>query len=202
MVASLRIAKNVDPFISSLPVDTMVTAVDALDWKIGQRGCDVRPRLIDKSTGLSRLLDTGSQISVTRKVPGDKVDDSFKLIAVNGPKITTYGVREIEVKLGRKKYSIPAIICNVNQEILGMDFIHKFNLNFEWDEFDQRELYLVDRKAQIKELLQVVTVPVDTPRISYLDPGDSRPHPHVEQEEVAFQVTCMQKLEEFEPPPP
>ena len=118
-------------------------------------------------------------------------------------------MREIEVKLNRKKYSIPAVICDVSQEILGMDFIKKFKLNFEWDEFDQSELYLVDRKADIKQLLQVVTVPVDTPRISYLDPGEGRPHPRLEQirsgsssEEVAFQVACMQKLDQAETRPP
>ena len=91
VVAALSIAENFDPYQTDLPVDTVVRAVDALDWKVGQRGCDVRPRLFDKSSGVNRLLDTGSQISVTSRRPEDKVDNSFKLIAVNGSKITTYG---------------------------------------------------------------------------------------------------------------
>ena len=165
----MSIAENVDPFQADLPIGTVVRAVDALDWKVGQRACDIRPRLYDKTAKVNRLLDSGSQISVTKKRPEDKIDNSFRLIAVNGSKITTYGVRDIEVKIGRKEYKIPAVICDVPQEILGMDFINKFKLNFEWDDFDQSELYLVDRKAQIRAPLQVVTVPIDTPRVSYLD---------------------------------
>ena len=153
VVAAISIAENVDPYKPNIPVDTVVRAVDALNWKPHQKGCDIRPRLFDKAAGVNRLLDSGSQISVTGRKPGDKVDNSFKLVAVNGSKITTYGVRNIDVKMGRKLYRIPAIICDVSQEILGMDFINKFKLNFEWDDFDQSELYLVDRKAQIKEPL-------------------------------------------------
>ena len=40
-------------------------AVDAVDWSIGRRGCDIRPRLIDKSTGISRLIDSGRLELVT-----------------------------------------------------------------------------------------------------------------------------------------
>ena len=100
VVAALTIAENIDPYEADLPVDTVVRAVDALDWRIGQRGCDIRPRLFDKAAGVNRLLDSGSQISVTKKKEGDVVDNSFKLVAVNGSKITTYGVRDIDVKIG------------------------------------------------------------------------------------------------------
>ena len=102
VVAALSIAENINPYKADLPVDTVVRAVDALDWRIGQRGCDIRPHLFDKAKGVNRLLDSGSQISVTKKKPEDKFDNSFKLVAVNGSKITTYGVREIEIKIGRK----------------------------------------------------------------------------------------------------
>ena len=43
VVAALSIAESVDPYQSDLPVNSVVRAVDALDWKVGQRGCDVRP---------------------------------------------------------------------------------------------------------------------------------------------------------------
>ena len=33
------------------------------------------------------------------KFPGDKVDDSVNLVAVNGSKIKTYGLREIKLKI-------------------------------------------------------------------------------------------------------
>ena len=80
MVSAISIAENVDPFQTDLPVDTVVRAVDALNWKVGQRGCDIRPRLYDKSTGVNRLLDSGSQISVTGKKPEDKVDNAFYVL--------------------------------------------------------------------------------------------------------------------------
>ena len=199
-----------NPFESDLPEGTVIRAVDAVDWSVGRHNCDIRPRLLDKSTGISRLVDSGSQISVTQKLPGDTIDKSLKLVAVNGSKIETYGVREIEVKIGRKSYKMPAVVCDVKQDILGMDFIAKFKLNFEWDEFDQSELYIVDRKAQIKAQLQVITVPVDTPRVNYLSKSDSAEPsqsalnpppsakvgvPRINNEEVEFQVACMKRLQ-------
>ena len=54
---------------------------------------DIRPRLYDKATNQFRLLDAGSQISATCKLPGDEIDDSIRLVAVNGSKIKTYVVQ-------------------------------------------------------------------------------------------------------------
>ena len=99
-------------------------------------------------------------ITATKKLPEDKVDDTINLIAVNGSRIKTYGNREIKVKIGRKAYTMPAIICDIDQDILGMDFLSKYKLGFEWDGIDQSELYLVDKKADIRKLLQTVTVPI------------------------------------------
>ena len=123
VVSALAIAGNVDPFQSALPIGSEVPAVEAVNWKPGDRHCDIRPRLIDKSTGKARMIDSGSQITITSKRPEDKIDDSFKLVAVNGSRIDTYGVRDIEVKIGRKAYSMPAVVCDIRQDILGMDFI-------------------------------------------------------------------------------
>ena len=89
VMASLTVAGSVDPFEKDLPEGTIIRAVDAVDWSVGRQNCDIRPRLVDKSTGISRLLDSGSQISVTRKLPGDKVDHTINLVAVNGTKIKT-----------------------------------------------------------------------------------------------------------------
>ena len=90
-----------------------------------------------------------------------------------------------------------------------MDFIAKFKLNFEWDEFDQSELYLVNRKAQIKTLLQIVTVPTDTPRVHSLDSGGTglpdllsksvksvaTPSSGISNDVIAFEVACMKMLD-------
>ena len=133
-----------------VPVGSVVPAVEALHWSVDQKNCDVRPRLTDKSTGIQRLLDSGSQISTTSRLPGDVEDNSCNLIAVNGSRIKTYGSRDIVFKINRKTYRMPAIVCDVNQDILGMDFFHKYKMGLEWDDFDQSELYLTDKRANIK----------------------------------------------------
>ena len=116
---------------SALPVGEVISAAEALGWNKSQQGVDIRPRLVDKATKVARLIDTGSMITATAKGPDDKVDESIKLVAVNGSEIKTYGVKEIQVKIGRKSYNMPAVVCDVKQDILGMDFITKFKLNFE-----------------------------------------------------------------------
>ena len=137
VVSALELAAEVDPYQKDIPEGTVIRAVDALKWRPGQNQCDIRPRLLDKSTGVNRLVDTGSQISVTKKGPDDILDESIKLVAVNGTRIPTYGIKEVVIKINRKSYKIPAVVCDVQQDILGMDFIAKYKLNFEWDEFDE-----------------------------------------------------------------
>ena len=120
---SIEIAASIDPFQPNLPEGVEIPAVEAVGWIRGHRNCDLRPRLVDKSTGVARLIDTGAQLSATKRLPEDVRDDSVNLVAVNGSRINTYGEREIKVKIGRKEYRIPAVICDVKQDILGIDFI-------------------------------------------------------------------------------
>ena len=126
-IASIQMAAAAEPepslnvYHSDLPVGVVIPTVDAVGWSEGFRNVDVRPRLVDKSTGQARLIDSGAQITATMKLPEDKVDNSVRLVAVNGSKIPTYGVRKISVKIGRKTYAIDAIICDVEQDILGAD---------------------------------------------------------------------------------
>ena len=114
----------------------VVPTIEAVKMWNENRNVDLRPRLIDSSTGEARLLDSGAMISATKKRPEDKLDTSVNLIAVNGSKINSYGVRELKVKINRKQYSIPAVICDIKQDILGADFIDKYKLGLEWDDFD------------------------------------------------------------------
>ena len=118
-----------------LSVNEIVPTIEAVNMLTAGR-VDLRPRLVDSSTGEARLLDSGAQISATRRRPEDKIDTSVNLVAVNGSKINTYGVRNLEIKIGRKQYSIPAVICDVRQDILGADFVNKYKLGLEWDDFD------------------------------------------------------------------
>ena len=177
---------------SKLPLGSIVPSVEALHWT-QKSDCDIRPRLVDKSTGQARLIDSGSMISVTTRRPEDKVDQSIRLIAVNGSQIEAYGVRNIEYKINRKAYKMPAVVCDVKQDILGMDFIDKFKIGFEWDDYDQTEYFLVDKKADIKAKLQIVTVPTDITRVHYLEQSSESPGGHgVGQEgpEVPAEVFC------------
>ena len=121
-----------------LPVGVELPAVDAVGWQ-GFRSVDVRPRLLDKSSNVTRLIDTGAQLSAAKKGPNDKRDESVRLVAVNGSKIDTFGVREIKLKIGRKQYTIEAVICDIKEDILGMDFMHKYKLGLHWDDQDQTE---------------------------------------------------------------
>ena len=68
----------------------------------------------------------------------------------------------------------------------------------DWDEPTQTELYLVDKKANIKEPLQMVTVPVDLQRVGSLEQPQSPPllgRGQLSNKAVAFQVSCMEKLD-------
>ena len=79
-----------------------------------------------------------------------------------------------------------------------MDFLNKFKLGFEWDDATQTELFIVDKKAAIKDRLEMVTVSLDTQRLSYLSDlsgGNRRPRPLQSNEATLFQVACVKKLD-------
>ena len=119
-MAAMEVAAEVDPFASDLPVGVEIPAIDAVGWFRGHRNVDIRPRVVDTSTGQSRLLDSGAQLSATCRREGDKPDESVNLIAVNGSKIKTYGVRKIEFNIGRKRYCTDAVVCDIKEDILGL----------------------------------------------------------------------------------
>ena len=66
VVSALSVAAEVNPYCPDLPAGTVIRAIDAVGWSVGHRNCDIRPRLVDKKSGEARLLDSGSQITVTR----------------------------------------------------------------------------------------------------------------------------------------
>ena len=89
VVSALSVASTIDPYREDVPDGTVIRAADAACWALG-RNCDIRPRLHDKSSGTNRLVDSGSQITVAKKGPNDTLNQSLKLVAVNGSKIDTY----------------------------------------------------------------------------------------------------------------
>ena len=61
---------------------------------------DLRPRVLDRQSGLSVLLDSGAGCSLLPKdkVPDTIMDPNKHLMAVNGSKIPTYGTRLIKIQ--------------------------------------------------------------------------------------------------------
>ena len=72
MSAALSVAQKVVPFVPDLQIGVEVSACDAYHWT--SRNVDICPRLVDKATGVARLIDTGSQISVTAKKSEDLLE--------------------------------------------------------------------------------------------------------------------------------
>ena len=61
-LAAVQVAAEIDPFESDLPVGVEIPTIDAVGFVKGRRNVDIRPRVVDASTGQSRLLDTGAQL--------------------------------------------------------------------------------------------------------------------------------------------
>ena len=183
-------SEQIDPFLPNIETGSKISAMLAKQWS-SQRQSDIRPRLFDKGSQIHRLIDTGSMISTTAKKEGDTLNPHLVLQAVNNSPMPTYGFRNIDVKIGRKTYPIKAVIVDVNQEILGMDFLENFKLGLDWigDEY-----YIFDRKAQIKKSLSFVTVPNNQLRTQAVvelpsEKAASRPQNHPDW--VAFQIADL-----------
>ncbi|GBN62893.1 hypothetical protein AVEN_156863-1 [Araneus ventricosus] len=77
------------------------------------------------------LVDTGADVSVLPKDYAPKADSSNELLplAANGTKISTFGRKRLILDLNlRRTFTWPFIIANVNQPIIGVDFLKHFNL--------------------------------------------------------------------------
>ena len=79
----------------------------------------------------------------------------------------------MEIKINRKTYHITAVKANIKAPLLGWDFYKKYKLDMVWDE-DKDEVYLYDKKAQIRKKLDMVTVPHGfVPRFSAVETSPS-----------------------------
>ena len=159
---NLKLAESIEPVAADNPylpdiVGEEVAALAAVAWTKGSRGVDCRPKVYDSVSKSWKLCDTGSMVTAVKKGPHDKLDETRYLQAVNGSKIQCYGKKEIEVRLGRKTYTIEAIVADVSQDILGWDFLQKYKLNWEWSQFG--DLYLVDKKAKSRNLVKFHALP-------------------------------------------
>ena len=185
---------DVNPYLSIEP-GTEVLAVDATSLG-ALSGLDCRPKIFDGVTKTWKLCDTGSMITVVKKGPEDKIDKNKVLQAVNGTAIQCYGHKVIQVRINRKSYEIKAVIADVEQDIIGWDFIEKHRLSFDWGEFG--DLYIIDKKANIRAPLKYVAMSRNSPQTAFLHDSSvpfsdfAWSSPKVE----AFEVASMKLLEE------
>lgn len=90
-----------------------------------------RIMLADKKTGRNFLIDTGADLSVLPKSYTSVTSPSSDLFlfAANGTKIATYGTKLMTLDLNlRRAFPWCFVIANVNQPIIGIDFLKHFNL--------------------------------------------------------------------------
>ena len=109
----------------------VIPSLEAGDYVDGYKNKDCRPRLKD-GKGITYLLDSGSMTGVWPASPGDKIDPNIGLKAVNGESFDCYGIKEIEIKIGRKAYKMEVVIAKVKSPILGWDFFKKYKLDLVW----------------------------------------------------------------------
>ena len=165
--------------------DAEISAIEAINYRQGSYGLDTRPKVFDKLSNNWTLLDSGSCLTCTPKEPQDKLDPKLKLRAVNGTSIATYGTRKVNLKMGRKMYSIDAIIADVPQLIFGWDLFKKYSLGFEWNEWG--DLLLTDKKSKIQSVLKHVTVPhLSVPRVASM---------YSQSEQSYFETQCMKQVD-------
>ena len=119
-------------------------------------GHDQRPYLVDPVLG-HLLVDSGSAVTVWPPEPGDKVDNSKQLRAVNGSRLKCYGFKNIAVRINRKEFKFKAIKADVSTPILGWDFIRHHKLNFVWNNWG--DILVKDRVSKVSKVLEFKPLP-------------------------------------------
>ena len=132
-------------------------------------------------------------LTVIKKGPEDKIDKTRVLQAVNGSSIKVFGQKLIEVRVGRKTYQILATIADVQQDIIGWDFITKHKLDMVWSE-SGLDYYLIDKKSKSKQALRFIAIPAGSSVHSSVQVQSP-----VSSEVSAFEVASMKALGPDEP---
>lgn len=110
----------------------------------------------DKKTSDCYLIDTGADISV---VPPTQSEKNYKvpqstLFAANGTKIAIYGEKRINLNLGlRRSYEWTFVIADVNQPIIGADFLRHYDLLV-----DMKRNRLIDRTTNIEAIGKISNI--------------------------------------------
>ena len=122
--------------------------------------------LADRSSKLQFLIDTGADISVIpkTKIASSQVQNNLMLYAANGTKIQTFGTKLIKLDLNlRRVFAWSFVIADVNQPIIGIDFLKHFNLLV-----DVRNNCLIHAQAKISSRGQLPSICPSNTNISIL----------------------------------
>ena len=105
--------------------------------------------IIDKTSHLKFLIDTGAKVSVIPSTKSDRHRRSLNLTlqAANGTQIHTYGQRSLTLNL--RPYCWVFTIADVKQPILGADFLQHHGLLV-----DIRRKTLIDSQTNIQTIMQ------------------------------------------------
>ena len=111
------------------------------------------------------LVDTGAEVSVLPATSADRRHPPLperSLSAVNGSSIATYGTRSLTVSLGlRRRFRWIFVVADVQQAILGADFLHFHRLNV-----DMRARSLVDGVTQLSCPATIAHVSATRPSVN------------------------------------
>ena len=77
-----EVAAEVGDPLQVVPGD-VVTALQALSHEDGQNNVDIRPHLHDKTHDVLYLVDTGSFVTATTKLPTDEIRPDILITAAN-----------------------------------------------------------------------------------------------------------------------
>ena len=168
-----------------------ISAAQAIKWTPNFKGLDMRPRVFDKITKTHILVDSGSAITAVPAGPDDVVNPAMHLRTVSGQRIDCCGKKTISVQFGRKRYHIEAVVAKINSTILGWDFICKYKFDWVWDQWGN--IHLLDKKSDIRALLQHIVVPHNSvPRMEALEVVRQGPAFH----DFVYEVASIQSLQE------
>ena len=111
------------------------------------------------------LVDTGAEVSVLPATSADRRHPPLperSLSAVNGSSIATYGTRSLTVSLGlRRRFRWIFVVADVQQAILGADFLHFHRLNV-----NMRARSLVDGVTQLSCPATIAHVSATRPSVN------------------------------------
>ena len=166
-------------------------ASEAVKLQASEESLDMRPYLFDNNSKSHILLDSGSQVCAWPPEPGDKVDPSIKLKAVNGSKLNCYGYKEVKVRINRKEYGVTAIKTDVIDPILGWNFTRKHRLWTGWNQWG--DVILTDPKAKIHSVLKYKSLkPNQTHKLSVIKQEKEETKT---SHQLAFEIASVEALD-------